>query len=175
MPGISLRAATVEDVPTLERWDHEPAVISATTDDPDADKAFSDLDWKVEIHLQTPVSYYLIAELDGRPLGALQICDPHEEPTHYWGDIAEHLRAIDIWIGDPAQRGKGYGAEIMQLAHARCFADAAVTAIVIDPLASNERAIAFYRRLGYAPVARQLFGDDDCYVHRLERTTWQAR
>ena len=38
---------------------------------------------------------------------------------------------------------------MMRLAHERCFADPTVTAIVIDPLASNTRAIAFYHRLGY--------------------------
>ena len=175
MPVIALRAATIADVPMLELWDRDPAVISATTDDPTADKAFGDHDWALELLSQTPVSYFLIAELDGRPIGAMQIIDPHAEPTHYWGDIDEHLRAIDIWIGDPAQRGKGYGSKMMRLAHALCFEDPAVTAIVIDPLASNERAIVHYRRLGYTPVGRQRFGDDDCYVHRLERTTWQAR
>jgi aminoglycoside 6'-N-acetyltransferase len=174
MPTITLRSATLEDVPTLEPWDHDPAVIAATTNEPNAEVAFGDHDWKVELHQQTAVSYFLIAEVDGRPIGALQITDPHEEPTHYWGEIAAHLRAIDIWIGDPAHRGKGYGAEVMRLAHARCFADRDVTAIVIDPLASNERAIAFYRRLGYLPVGRQMFDDDDCFVHRLDRTTWEA-
>ena len=175
MASILLRPATVEDVPTLERWDLDPAVISATTDDHDADQAFGDHDWSVEIQRQTADCYFLIAECDGRPVGGLQIIDPHTEPTHYWGEIAAHLRAIDIWIGDAADRDKGYGTSMMQLAHARCFADPLVTAIVIDPLASNVRAIAFYRRLGYVPIGRQTIGEDDCYVHRLERTTWQQQ
>jgi aminoglycoside 6'-N-acetyltransferase len=61
---------------------------------------------------------------------------------------------------------------MMQLAIARCFADAAVEAIVIDPLASNSRAIRFYQRLGFKPVELRDFGEDRCLVHRLERAEW---
>jgi len=174
MPVIKLRPATVDDVPILETRDHDPDVISATTDDDDAEQAFGDHDWKTEIRQQTADSYFLIAECDGEPIGAMQIIDPHTEPTHYWGAIPAHLRAIDLWIGAPEQRGRGHGTTMMQLAHARCVADRTVTAIVIDPLASNERAIAFYRRLGYQPVGRQMFGQDDCHVHRLERAAWKV-
>jgi aminoglycoside 6'-N-acetyltransferase len=172
--AVTLRPATLADVATLERWDHDPDVIAATSDDAGAGKAFGDLDWNVALREQSPVSHYLIAELDGRPIGALQIIDPHGEPEHYWGEIAPNLRAVDIWIGDPADRGRGHGAEMMRLAHEICFADPAVTAIVIDPLASNVRALAFYARLGYEPLGRRRFGDDDCLVLRLAREAWRA-
>lgn len=173
MAEITLRPATVEDAPILQGWDLDPAVIAATTDDAAAEQAFGDHDWNVELLQQTPDSYFLIAECDGVPIGAMQIIDPHHEPTHYWGTVPEHLRAIDIWIGAAADRGKGYGSAMMRLAHALCFADPTVTAIVIDPLASNTRAIAFYRRLGYESVERRMFAEDDCHVHRLERTAWR--
>ena len=104
----------------------------------------------------------------------MQICDPHLEPTHYWGDVAPNLRAIDIWIGAAADRGKGYGFEMMRLALNRCFADERVTAIVIDPLASNERAHKFYRRMGFKAIGRRTFGADDCLVHELTRDRWHA-
>ena len=166
---ITLRRATDDDVPTLERWDTDPDVIAATTDDDKAELAFGGLDWRAELGQSSEIDLYLIAELDGRPIGAMQIADPHEESTHYWGEIEPNLRAIDIWIGAPEDRGKGYGAEMMRLAHEICFADPRVTAIVIDPLASNTRAHSFYQRLGYEPVERRLFGDSDCLVHRLTR------
>jgi len=49
-----------------------------------------------------------------------------------------------------------------------------VTAIVIDPLASNERAHRFYRRMRFRPVGRRSFGEDDCLVHELTRRDWLA-
>ena len=136
-------------------------------------RAFGGLDWREELSLDSEVTYHLIAEIDGRPVGAMQICDPHVEPTHYWGDTSPNLRAIDIWIGAERDRNKRYGREMMRLAHDHCFADPAVTAIVIDPLASNTRAIAFSYRLGYVAVERRIFGDDDCLVLTLTRDAWR--
>lgn len=64
----------------------------------------------------------------------------------------------------------------MRLAFRRCFADPTVTAIVIDPLASNTRAHKFYQRLGFVPVGLQIFDEDDeCLVHRPSREVWRAR
>jgi aminoglycoside 6'-N-acetyltransferase len=62
---------------------------------------------------------------------------------------------------------------MMRLPLARRFADPAVTAVLVDPLASNVRAHRFYQRLGFRPVERQRFGQDDCAVHRLERADWR--
>src|SRR5262249_34587095 len=167
--------AGIEDVATLERWDREPHVIRATTDDPDAEKAFEGHDWTEALANQSEVDRYLIAEVDGRPIGAMQVADPHLEPSHYWGDIEPNLRAVDIWIGEACELGKGYGEQMMREVFRRCFAEPAVTAIVIDPLASNTRALRFYERLGFVRVERRRFDhDSDCYVYRLTRETWNA-
>lgn len=173
--GITLRPAMRTDVPVLDRWDHQPHVISATTDNPMADKAFEDAYWPDEIAAQNEHSQYFIAELHGRAVGAMQIIDPHQESTHYWGEIAPNLRALDIWIGEPDCLGKGYGETMMRLAFQLCFAVPTVTAIVIDPLMSNARAHKFYRRLGFKPLYQQMFGDDDCLVHELRREDWLER
>ncbi len=170
---IVLRPATLADAMTLKAWDKEPHVISATTDDEHAETAFEGIVWEEELAAQSDVSRYYIAERNGRPIGAMQIIDPHLEPTHYWGDVAPNQRALDIWIGATADLGKGYGEEMMRQALELCFADPAVTAVLIDPLASNTRAHKFYQRLGFVPVGRRLFNDeDDCLVHELTRETW---
>ena len=174
MRSLILRPSSPSDVAWFERWDSDPDVIAATSDDPGATVAFADTNWAEELAAQDQHSQYFIAELDGRPIGAMQICDPHLESSHYWGEIAPNLRAVDIWIGAAEDRGKGYGATMMRLALGRCFADPRVTAVLIDPLASNERAQGFYRRLGFRPIGRRTFGDDDCLVHELTRQDWQA-
>jgi aminoglycoside 6'-N-acetyltransferase len=173
---ITLRPATRADAALLAAWDLEPHVIAATTDDEDADTAHDDMSWEDELATQSDLSRYYIAELDGRPIGAMQIIDPHLEPTHYWGDVAPNLRALDIWIGTASDLGKGYGEEMMHQAFALCFADPKVTAILIDPLASNTRAHKFYQRLGFVPLGRRLFhGEDDCLVHELTREAWRRK
>jgi aminoglycoside 6'-N-acetyltransferase len=49
-----------------------------------------------------------------------------------------------------------------------------VTAVIIDPLAANTRAHRFYERLGFRFVERRGFGDDDCFIYRLERADYCA-
>ncbi len=171
---LIVRPATTEDVPHLDRWDREPHVIVATSDDPDADVAFGDAEWAEEISSGDPASAFFIAELDGRPIGAMQIIDPAQERTQYWGtDCAPNLRAIDIWIGEVDCLAQGHGTQMMTIAINRSFAEPQVEAILIDPLNSNTDAHRFYQRLGFRPIGRRLFDDDDCLVHRLDRADWR--
>lgn len=162
---IALRPATLEDVPTLTRWDEQPHVVESDPND--------DWHWEEELPYTPSWREQLIAELDGRPIGFIQIIDPHLEESHYWGDVEPNLRAIDIWIGGAEDLGKGYGTEMMRLALARCFAAPEVTAVIIDPLAGNVRAHRFYERLGFRFVERRQFGLDDCVVYRLARADYE--
>jgi aminoglycoside 6'-N-acetyltransferase len=164
---LTLRRATVDDAPLLRRWDEEPHVVAS---DPT-----SDWQWETELAEDWPWRDQLVAEVDGVPIGFLQIIDPAEEVSRYWGDVPANLRAIDIWIGEAAYLGQGYGTRVMRWAIDFCFADPAVEAILIDPLASNTRAIRFYRRLGFKPVEERQFGEDLCLVLRLDRADWSIR
>src|SRR5262249_13037446 len=114
------------------------------------------------------------AEEADRPVGLIQLIDPLEEESHYWGDCEPDLRALDIWIGEERDLGRGLGTQMMHLAIAHCFAWPNVAAILIDPLASNVRAHRFYERLGFRFIERRTFlGVDDCFVYRLNRADWR--
>ncbi len=162
--SINLRPATSADLNLLRHWDEQPHVINSDPND--------DWRWEVELERTTEWREQLIAEIDGRPIGFIQIIDPELEDSHYWGDVPANLRAIDIWIGEETDLGKGYGTQMMQLALARCFADPLVTSVLIDPLASNTRVHPFYERLGFQFVESRRFGDDDCFVYRINRADW---
>lgn len=161
---INLRSATPSDLDLLRHWDEQPHVLVSDPND--------DWGWEVELNRAPHWREQLIAEVEGRPIGFIQIIDPALEDSHYWGKITENLRAIDIWIGEESDLGKGHGTQMMLLAIARCFAEPSVTAILVDPLASNTRAHRFYQRLGFQFVERRRFGEDDCFVYRLNRTAW---
>ena len=163
---MRLRPATLDDLALLQRWDEQPHVVESDPND--------DWGWEVELARSPSWREQLIAEADGRPIGFMQIIDPAREESHYWGDVPAGLRAIDIWIGEAADLGRGYGTQMMRLALARCFAPPEVSAVIIDPLASNTRAIRFYERLGFRFVERRQFGDDECDVHQLTRADYLA-
>lgn len=164
---VALRLAVPADVPTLERWDGQPHVIAASGDD-------DTYDWDVEVRRTVPWQQILVAEEDGRAVGVVVIIDPREEETHYWGDIESGHRAIDIWIGEPADLGRGIGTQMMAQALARCFAAADVHTVLIDPLATNLDAQRFYQRMGFVEVGPRRFGDDDCVVMAVTRERWSG-
>lgn len=159
----------------LSAWDREPHVIACSSDDPEAEVAFGGMEWAEEIADSAYDSHYLIAEVAGVQVGVLQVCDPHVERTHYWGEIEPGLRAIDIWIGPAEWLCRGVGTQMMTQMIDRCFAEPDVTGIVIDPLNSNTAAHRFYRRIGFTVVGRRMFDEDDCLVMRLEKADWPVR
>ncbi len=166
MTTIALRPATLDDLATLQAWDEEPSVVESDPND--------DWNWGLELDRTPDWREQLIAEVDGRPIGFMQIIDPAREETHYWGDCPANLRAIDIWIGDATDRGRGLGTQMMRLALARCFAAPDVVSVWIDPLVSNTRALRFYERLGFRFVEHRQFGQDHCAVYRLDRLDWHG-
>lgn len=174
---LRLRPATRHDLPVLRQWDREPHVMAATGNNEGEDDPW---DWEDTLAMGAaspdhPFWWNFIAELAAplappRPIGYIQVIDPAREPTRYWGAIAgPDARAIDIWIGPPDCLGQGHGTAMMHLAIAFCFADPTVTHILIDPLATNTRAIRFYQSLGFQPQATHRFGEDTCQILRLPR------
>ena len=164
---IQLRPAGFSDLELLQRWDKAPHVIAA--------KGTEDWGWQTELNRQPDWREQLIAEVEGTPVGFLQIIDSARDESHYWGECQDGLRAIDIWIGGEAYVGCGFGKEMMELALQRCFADERVNAILIDPMASNTRARRFYEKPGFCLVEYRCFTKVECAVYRLGRNVWMNR
>ncbi len=158
---MDVRKATRTDIELLKFWDRQSHIIAS---DPN-----SDWQWERELLRNPEWREQLIYEDKGRPVGFVQIIDPALEDSHYWGDIEPNLRAIDIWIGLEEDLNKGYGTHMMNDALGRCFKEPEVTAVLIDPLASNTRAHRFYERFGFKFLECRRFGPDDCLVYRKER------
>src|SRR5262245_37574007 len=104
---MKLRNATLDDVALLQAWDTRPHVVAATG----VDDSYR---WAEELPRDVPWLELLIGESEGRAVGVMQIIDPQLEETHYWGEIAPNLRAIDIWLGEEADLGRGFGSKMME-------------------------------------------------------------
>ena len=161
---IQLRKANIKDLSVLRYWDQQEHVIASDPND--------DWNWDIELTREPEWRAQLMAEMNGKPIGFIQIIDPEKEETHYWGKIAPNKRAIDIWIGEKENLHKGYGTEMMRLALQRCFSDEHVTEVIIDPLESNHKAIQFYKKIGFHFVEKRSFGIDICDVYSMKRDDW---
>ncbi len=162
--AVALRSATPDDAPRLRTWDLDDAVGYSGGED-------GTYDWDRELPRSVPWREFLVAELDARPIGMVVLIDALREESHYWGhDSPQGSWAIDVWIGEAEDRSKGYGTEMMKMALKRCFDVHAASCVLIDPLQSNRRAIAFYSRLGFREVGPRRFGNDDCFVMSISRS-----
>lgn len=167
---MKLRKATLDDLSILTHWDKQPHVIAC-----DPSGQGDEDDWTHELSHDPEWQELLIAEIEDIPIGFLQIIDPAEEETHYWGDVPPNLRALDIWIGEAYNLSKGYGTKMMKMAFEKCFDDPKVTAILIDPLKSNTNAHRFYERLGFEFVEERTFDKDESFVYELTRERWLSK
>ncbi|HCH24753.1 MAG TPA: GNAT family N-acetyltransferase [Oceanospirillaceae bacterium] len=164
MPKLHLRQACLADAARLTYWHTLPHLVASLGDD--------DWQWQQELSQVYPWRQQIMAELDGKTFGYIEIIDPARETHQYWGDCGTGLRAIDIWIGVPELLNQGYGSQMMHMALARCFAVAEVRGVLLDPLVSNDGAHRFYQRLGFVNQGERHFGDDLCYVYYLSRKDW---
>ncbi len=158
---MKLRLASIQDLKLLKYWDAKQHVVDSDPED--------DWNWEIELNRNPVWREQLVAEKDHQPIGFVQIIDPFLEETRYWGEVARNKRAIDIWIGEENDLGKGYGTKMMKLAIERCFADPTVTGILIDPLKSNVRAHKFYLKLGFEFIEEREFDEVPCFVYELKR------
>jgi aminoglycoside 6'-N-acetyltransferase len=158
---ITLRTASIDDLELVRYWDTKQHVIDCDPED--------EWDWEFELKRNPTWREQLVAELNGEPIGFIQIIDPFSEETHYWGDVAPNKRAIDIWIGEETKLNKGYGTTMMELATQRCFQNPSIDGILIDPLKSNIKAHRFYERLGFEFIEERTFDKSECYVYELKR------
>lgn len=161
---VELRQMRIDDVELLAAWDHD-ADVAAALGGPGA-KWY---DWPTELAREVAWRELLIAEENGRPVGFVQLTDAREEESHYWGDdVSGDVWAIDIWLGSPTDRGRGLGSQLMRLACERCFDRHGAKSVLVDPKTTNQRAITFYRKLGFRPVSERYLDGEDSFVMRLD-------
>lgn len=158
---ITLRPATINDLDLVEYWDLKQHVFDCDPDD--------EWNWEMELKYNPEWREQLIAELNGEPIGFIQIIDPFKEESNYWGNVEQNKRAIDIWIGEENNLNKGYGTKMMKLAIERCFDKRNVSGILIDPLKTNIKAHRFYERLGFEFLGERTFDNSISYIYELRR------
>jgi RimJ/RimL family protein N-acetyltransferase len=86
--------------------------------------------------------YAIIGKPDSRLLGTLAFKLNHDDKTGL-------TATLGIMIGDPAERGKGTGAEAMEVLADDLAARYGVCKTIVEVLPENTAAASFYQKLGY--------------------------
>ena len=134
-PRVLLRPVAEADIAALLEVLREPSVAEWWGPiDEDEERAEFGEDAEVE---------RLVIEVDGEIGGFLQYSEEADPKYRHAG--------IDIALGGRYQ-GSGMGPEALSLVARHLIVDRGHHRLVIDPAASNERAIRAYAKVGFRPV-----------------------
>lgn len=136
----SFRRVTLDDLDMLMGWQSNPHVREWWGSDEPYD----------EEDLADPRVARWIVSNAGRPFAFMQDYTVHGWEDHHFAFLPEGSRGIDQYIGDPEMVGVGHGSAFISARMQALFEEGAPV-IATDPHPDNARAIAVYKKLGFAP------------------------
>lgn len=135
-------------LPHIWRWENNPRTVELGGDEfrPRTFDQVKD-DWEPVLRGERAnwAGFAIYALPDYQPIGLLNVRDFHG-PNH----TAEY----GIQIGEPTERGKGYGTEATSLALRFAFETLSVHNVWLDTISSNIAAIHAYKRAGFREIGR---------------------
>lgn len=122
--------------------------------------------------------YPFVIELASQPIGYIQCSDlfayrtKSENPKGLFKNEAPGTFCLDLFIADENLLGKGLGTQIIRQFTQKLIKEFEAKKILIDPAASNKRAIRCYEKCGYRIIREQNDGVTNCVI--MEFTPPQA-
>ena len=143
---VYLRSTASEDLPAFAEWESKPYVQAYFTMNYDRDlKEITD---EIEGRADDPgcMDLTICALEDDRLLGRI-----------YISAINDHYDSMDvsrIYVGDPEERGKGYGEDALKCAMDLGFNHMGMERITLDYVNGNDAAHSMYLKLGFKDEGR---------------------
>ncbi|HYG59645.1 MAG TPA: GNAT family protein [Symbiobacteriaceae bacterium] len=137
---VALRPVTQSDLPLLQAWDEDPAIIELMGRKFEGTNAS---EWLRSLGRKRSCRAWVIETLEGRLIGELELAELN------WRTSSGELR---ICIGDKDYWGHGYGTDAIRVALAAAFTELGLHSIYLRVFATNLRAIRCYERLGFRKV-----------------------
>jgi UDP-4-amino-4,6-dideoxy-N-acetyl-beta-L-altrosamine N-acetyltransferase len=141
--AVRLRAVEAQDSPALLAWRNSPEVAAYMY----ADHLISqdEHDRWFAAAMVAPDRRYWIIEADGQRVGLANLTK-----------IDETARRCDwaYYLGDPATRGKGLGAQVEYIVLRHVFETLGLNKLWCEVLAENKAVIRLHERFGFVAEAR---------------------
>lgn len=109
--------------------------------------------YKIDDGIKKSMQAFIISAND-EEIGYTQLYNAHDfarKDGIALDELPRSLAAFDIFIGDPAYVGKGYGSQIMKQ-FLEEFIDPAYEACLVDPDTANPQAIRAYKNAGFKKI-----------------------
>ena len=170
--AVRLRAVELGDLPFTRACRNDPAVHLATLGRRFPITEVGEEAWFRSLGQGSPPAEvtYVIAARDGdAPLGLITLRDV---------DWVNRTAMFGLWLAPEAQ-GHGIGTEACGQMVDVAFGRLNLRKLALDVLSGNDRAIAMYRRLGFAEEGRfveEIYADgryDDVIRMALTRAQWK--
>ena len=171
---VRLTAMRAEDVPTLASWQADGEflrLLDAVVAHPRGEAQL--VEWLAEAPKRSDGYLFAI-----RPLDDERLIGYIEFDGILWN---QGVGSFSVAIGDPADRGQGYGTEALELALRFAFNELNLHRLEITVFSYNQRAIAVYERLGFRHEGthREFVLRDgqrhDMLLYGLLRREWELR
>ncbi len=152
LPGrVTFEPLRTSDLRLMHRWLSDPYLVQIWLNGKHA--SYTDIEKKYlpRIHGRDPADPYLIA-CDDRPIGYVQsyLWKDYPETSKYFDPGERNASSLDIFIGEPEYRGKGFGPVILRLfLQSVVFRKYDANTCLVTPLASNGTAIRAYEKAGF--------------------------
>ena len=103
--------------------------------------------------IEKPIHAYIMC-IDGKEVGYIQYYNVYDFPREQGYELVglpHSLASIDVFIGEPAFIGKGYGPLLLK-AFLKTHVDPHYEACFVDPDSANIQAIRAYEKAGFQKV-----------------------
>lgn len=134
-----------EDSDALFRWINDRETVELSAVFRPVPRADHDA-WFQTIRVRRDVEIYAIRTLDGRLVGSCQL---------HSIDRDRGSAELQIRIGEPDARGRGYGTDAVRLLLRRAFEGLALHRVHLHVFETNRPAVATYRRCGFVETGRR--------------------
>jgi len=171
---VRLTALNKEDLPTYQRWFSNTEFLRLLSSDPAMPKTLeNETDWYESASKSKDNYNFGIRALDdNRLLGNCSIFDMSHN---------SHNGIVGIFIGEPSEWGKGFGADAMNVLVRFAFMDLNLHRLELNVFSYNSRAIKSYEKVGFVRegVLRETLYRDgiyhDIHVMGILRREWMAK
>jgi RimJ/RimL family protein N-acetyltransferase len=137
---IIIRAIEVEDLPTLHTWANDPKLASLLVDIHFPSSLWEQQRWFERIKTQENTVRLAVQQKTGPLIGYTGFWDIDWRNQH-----AEHA----VVIGDPENRKKGYGTEVILTCARYAFEEMGLYRLEASILETNEDSFQTYQKCGF--------------------------